>query len=258
MINKSQEFISAMLEMFRLLVDTSMQQPLINHSVRIYFFGVYWLITVLNASFTGNLATFLTKPSRPTVETIQDLKIKKYDTYIEATLHDMIGRKFQVLGNHLHEINFRDCHKYVVKNHQAACIALTSRGYKPAYRYQFHLSKPQLPMYTSFIGSLDSPFIEKISRTSSLFIESGLQAHWDHHASYRFIKNLTATENLETSPRYRPIKMEDILFAFKLLFVGLGLSLGVFMVECCVNYQGRKRVRKKVRRILKMKFVKNW
>ncbi|XP_057340236.1 uncharacterized protein LOC130677489 [Microplitis mediator] len=75
-------FLEASTEVLRMALSSSIDIPLITFPIRVYFFGVLLLILIINATFQGHIALFLTKPERITVDSLVSLHEFGYKIYI--------------------------------------------------------------------------------------------------------------------------------------------------------------------------------
>ncbi|KAK0073987.1 hypothetical protein PV325_008918 [Microctonus aethiopoides] len=229
---EKKKFTSGAFDILRLLLSTTINMPFKTISIRIYFIGIFQLIIILNATFQGNLSAFLTKSERHNIDCIRDLVLYNYNIYAPIVQKKILERYETEFVKGINYVPGLDCGDYIVNDSSAACIEMTHRGVDTAEKNGFHISHSNVAEeYVSYWCRFDWPLIEKINFYSFRFIEAGLYKFWRNHKLLIPIENLRTKEAKEIATKLRPIKLNDLKFAFRLLAIGLGVSSLVFMVE---------------------------
>ncbi|KAK0173050.1 hypothetical protein PV328_006304 [Microctonus aethiopoides] len=206
---------SAAFEILRLILNTSIRKPLKMISIRIYFFGIFVLIIVLTATFQGHLSAFLTKPERFNPDSIEDLDKLSYDIYLRNSSNLGINwLPFQ--EEHLNIIKGTDCYQYVLNDYNAACVGPLSRNLWPSVQYNLHISRKIIwEPYVEYWVRKDFPLLNKINIIRFWLKDYGLLDYWYNISEFTLWKKLIAKEAEATEAKYRPINIQDLLFAFK-------------------------------------------
>ncbi|XP_057340274.1 uncharacterized protein LOC130677518 [Microplitis mediator] len=226
-------FVEASTEVLRMALSASIEIPLITFPIRIYFFGILLLILIINATFQGHIALFLTKPERITVDSLTSLHELGYKLYIPR-----IALKSSIFMKR--KINVEpsiDCTQRVLDDPNVACIGDTNRLLAIADNNDsLHIS----PIIDRFMPVIlirdDWPLRNKGNDILRKHAEFGLHDFWDHKLSIDPLKKLHSKESLLTEARYRPIKFEDVDFAFIIFGICLVPATIVFTFEIYYGY----------------------
>ncbi|KAK0162377.1 hypothetical protein PV327_008721 [Microctonus hyperodae] len=242
---KKEKFTSGAFDILRLLLSTTMNMPFKSISIRIYFIGIFQLIIILNATFQGNLSAFLTKSERHNVDCIDDLVLYNYNIYAPIVQKNILESFETKFVNGINYVPGLDCGDYIINDSSAACIEMTHRAVNSAEKYGYHISYSNvIEEYVSYWCRFDWPLMDKINFYSFRFIEAGLYEFWRNHKLHYQIENLQTKEAKEIATHLRPIRLNDLKFAFQLLAIGLGISNLVFIIEILTWYKFLRFVKK--------------
>lgn len=222
---------SGAFEALRVLLSTGTMNPLMASAIRIYFFGVFWLIIIINATFQGNLASFLTTPERHDIETVKDLATHEYDLYVpvflKSSLPDDIPDKINV-----HFVAVDDYEKYILNNPKGAYVRSMERLLHPALAHGLHISKkPVGHAYATHWSREDWPLLKTFNVYFGRVADSGLVDYSCNKPLEVARDKLKNIEDEDTAPVIRPIKMKDLEFAFQFYGVAITIAIIVFIAE---------------------------
>ncbi|XP_057340203.1 uncharacterized protein LOC130677451 [Microplitis mediator] len=226
-------FVEASTEVLRMALSSSINIPLITFPIRIYFFGVLLLILIINATFQGHISLFLTKPERITVDSLAISHELGYKIYIPRIfLKSSISMRRYISAE-----PSIDCSQRVLNDPNVACIGYFNRLLSVANNNDsLHIS----PVIDSFSGLLlireDWPLKSKGDDILRKHTEFGLYHFWDHQLNIDPLLKLQSKELLLTEARYRPIKFEDVDFAFIIFGICLVPAAIVFIFEIYYGY----------------------
>ncbi|KAK0174858.1 hypothetical protein PV327_010579 [Microctonus hyperodae] len=228
---EKEKYSSALFDILRLIFSSSLLLPFNKLSKRIFFVWIFQLIIILNTSFQGNLSAFLTRPFRYSIDTLQDLVTFNYDIYTPVAYGQLIDT-VEVDALPIQFIPESDCGSYILNNSRAACLEAPSRMLSWTTQTECHISKTNVvELYITLWCRDDWPLLKKFDSDALFMIEAGIY----HYYRYKFLmvplEILNYKEMDETSARHRPISIDDLSFVFRLLAVGLALSIFAFMVE---------------------------
>ncbi|XP_057340256.1 uncharacterized protein LOC130677506 [Microplitis mediator] len=226
-------FVEASTEVLRMALSSSIDIPLITFPIRIYFIGVLLLILIINATFQGHIALFLTKPERITVDSLTSLHELGYKIHIPR-----IALKSSIfMKRYINADLSIDCSQRVLNDPNVACIGYLSRLLAIADNNDsLHIS-PVIDRFTAMLLIRDDwPLKNKGDDILRKHAEFGLYDFWDHQLSIDPLLELHSKELLLTEARYRPIKFEDIDFAFIIFGICLVPATIVFIFEVYYGY----------------------
>ncbi|KAK0077248.1 hypothetical protein PV326_010183 [Microctonus aethiopoides] len=237
LIDKKRGVASAFFEILRLILTNGFLRSINRQSVRIYFFGIFILILILNATFTSKLSAFLTQPERRYITTINDLIEFDYDVYIP----DYVAQKsFDWTKGKVNKLTItsRDnCYHNVVNYDSSACVGPMAPMVPVAIKYRLYLSFAIInDEYLVYWTRHEWPLINRVNFISSKLMEGGFLRYWREQALILPLKKINITEINSTAAKYRPINMEDLIFAFYLLAIGLACSIISFIFEIIWKY----------------------
>ncbi|KAK0175427.1 hypothetical protein PV327_009178 [Microctonus hyperodae] len=236
LIYKKRGIASAFFEILRLILTNGFLRSINRQSVRIYFFGIFILILILNATFTSKLSAFLTQPERRYITTVDDLVEFDYDVYIPDYVAEKSFDWTQGKINKLKILSRDDCYYNVVNYVTSACVGPIAPMVPVAVKYRLYLSFSIInDEYLVYWTRHEWPLINRVDVISSKLMEGGFLAFWRQQALILPLKKLNITETNSTKAKYRPINIEDLIFAFCLLAIGLVCSIMSFIFEILIN-----------------------
>lgn len=228
---EKEKYSSALFDILRLIFSASILLPFNKLSKRIFFVWIFQLIVILNASFQSNLSAFLTRPFRYSIDTLHDLVTFNYDIYTPIAYGQLINT-VEINNLPVKFISESDCGSYIVNNSHAACIEAPSRMLSWTTNTECHISKTNVvELYITLWCRDDWPLLKKFDSDALFMIEAGIYKYYRNKFLMIPLEILYYKEIDETSARHRPISIDDLSFVFRLLAVGLAISIFAFVME---------------------------
>ncbi|CAG5084322.1 Protein of unknown function [Cotesia congregata] len=145
-INNNRNLREALMDMLALFLDMDLIVPLNRISMKIAFFSATLFMLMFNPAFQSQVTSYLTKPARQQIHTLEDLYQNKfhvkYDVEIHKELLTMRLWSNKLDKKYLHKqryFYFRDCEAFL-KRSSAACIISTNELFDK-FPDEFHISK---------------------------------------------------------------------------------------------------------------------
>ncbi|XP_057340252.1 uncharacterized protein LOC130677501 [Microplitis mediator] len=226
-------FVVASTEVLRMALSASTDIPLITFPIRIYFFGVLLLILIINATFQGHIASFLTKPERITVDSLTSLHELGYKIYIPR-----IALKSSIfMKRNINAETSIDCTQRVLDDPNVACIGYLTHLLALANNNDSLHVSPVIDRFMAVVLIRDDwPLKNKGDDILRKHAEFGLHCFWSRQLNVDPLLKLQSKELLLTEARYRPIKFEDVDFAFIIFGICLVPAAIVFIFEIYYGY----------------------
>ncbi|XP_014484857.1 PREDICTED: uncharacterized protein LOC106749684 [Dinoponera quadriceps] len=225
---------SACLEVVRIMVNSSVLRFPQRAPLRIYLITVILLFLITGSTFQSSLSSILTSStSKPDIDSNTALKRAGYPIYAFAGYRDAIPDP--VLRLRVRETDRRDCSGYVIEYPDTVCVADRSRLMRIAFKNELHISKHRITnLYMGYVTRPNFPLAMRIGRVLMSMSQGGLISHWQER-TVAVYKNRWAMKAYEMkTKRYRTMNTSDLLFAFYVLFLGLGVSVVMFLAELSV------------------------
>ena len=226
-----QSVTSAILTIVRLICNAAVPNLPNNVVTRLYLSGLFIFVVTLQGIYQSKLASLLTKQvALPNVATLKDLENYNYVIY---------GHKDFTL--YLKDLNFSGeivsledfkCREYVLKDHRAACIAEWLYSFESAHDVNLHLSSDKLvKMYLVYFIREDWPLEKKVNTVISRIFEADI-----FHRVYinRFdltLNKIEFDEKEKDKQMFKIITLNELVFAFAILGIGLACSTVIFTIE---------------------------
>ena len=225
-----QSLTLAILNIVRLICNSSVPNVQNNIAVRIYLTGLFLFVVTIQAIYQGQLASLLTKPvALPNVETFEDLENFEYTIYGHASLTPYF-EKSNFRGSVVGLQDF-DCEGYVLKDDAAACVADYLLLVNKANKFGLHLSDPLIPMFMMYIIREDWPVEDRFNTIMLRLIEANiLDEIVDKDVGSILWKNKFDKKHKDDQ-RFTVITLKELAFAFAILGIGLAGAIFVFFIE---------------------------
>ncbi|XP_057338838.1 uncharacterized protein LOC130676542 [Microplitis mediator] len=228
---KNSRLSFAIFECLRLLINNSIYTRMDTAKMRIFFFVIFLYFLIMQATFSGHLAVFLTKPEyRKNVETLDDLKDPRYTViYAREGCREYITDPLL-----LNKVIFDNlgCKKNIHTSESIACI-----GFKKSFdvliaKYKLHFSANSLQFsFASLTMRNNWPLNDRVNNFAMRLHESQSYDKWWKLVHELLVAEYIEKKDISTHNYYRPIEFEDVTFAFILLAIGLIFSLVSFVLE---------------------------
>lgn len=214
-------------------------------SYRIFLAFIFVTILIISNTFQGSLITFISMPLHyPNIDTVEDLIVSPLPIVISQNVWDEIyfedpdmidlTKKIQIEtdlskyaeGNLALFVRVPYSHRFLYKNYVSY---LYPESVKP-----FHIMEEYLiAYYITYVLPENSPHMKRVNYLLMLFQEHGLIQKWDSDTLF-FIKSVFLPQNYDqlNQKTTKPFTLEDLDFAFYLLYVGLTFSTFTFICEC--------------------------
>ncbi|XP_057340138.1 uncharacterized protein LOC130677405 [Microplitis mediator] len=231
-------FVEASAEVLKMALSASTDIPLITFPIRIYFFGVLLLILIINATFQGHLAAFLTQPERITVDSLSDLQELEYKIYLQRSAFKLTDGWSKFLRDKTHTADTTiDCMQHALDDPNAGCVAAIPRLLQAADRnLTLHVSPVVARPLVIFLERYDWPLKKVVDIDIRRLLETGVTNFWDRKEFLEPLKKLHLKESFLTEAQYRPIEFKDIDFAFIILGICLLFTIIVSIFEFYYGY----------------------
>ncbi|XP_034933580.1 uncharacterized protein Ir60a [Chelonus insularis] len=258
-LKKNRNFSFASFEVIRLLINTEILIPINTLSLKIFFSVIFLYFMVLHATFSGNLAKFLTIPILQTnVEMVEDL----LDPRISKIYHS--GFNFEsypfgdILKNKSQKIAEYPCFDLVIHNPNVACITLSSFVETFYYNIMPSSTKEMMekiywttselePMFSSILFRVKFPLVEQWNRAILKTMETRIFTRVVDKITQKNLNSLHKWQ-IKNEVNFRKIYFEDLKIPFLLWIGGTVFGLISFFFEIFIfRYQNRKILVKTVK-----------
>lgn len=222
----------AIFECLRLMVNTSIKTHMHKPAIRVFFSVVFLYFLIIQATFSGHLATFLTKPVyRKNVEDLADLLDPRYSKiYARNAMKEYITDRLL-----LEKMVFSDenCQNFIGNSTSNACIEIDLNMVNAIHSYDLHVAKnPLLNRHAGFLYRCGWSLSSQINNKIMSLVQSGILYKWYKIFLHPINKNLQMrNEELTMVNHYRPLVYDDLKFVFILLSIGLFCAFVCFVVE---------------------------
>ncbi|CAD6233383.1 GSCOCG00007166001-RA-CDS [Cotesia congregata] len=216
-------------ECLRLLIGSSIYTRMDSDNTRIVFSVIFLYFLIIQATFFGHLAAFLTKPAyRKNVETLKDLK----DPYYTAIYSHVGGQSYITDPVLLNKTKFGDfeCGDYI-NDTSIACIDAKSNLKYLVAEYNLHTPRNFIKFsYASLTMRHNWALRHRVNNLIMRLAQSGITEFWEKKFEQPLHEKLKRKHDIEEN-FHRPISVADVMFAFILLSVGLFSAFLSFVVE---------------------------
>lgn len=222
---------SAWLEVTRIATSVSVLHLPRGIPLKIYLITVILMFLITNSLFQGSLSALLTSStSRPQIDSAEALKEAGYPIYTFAGYTNAIFDS--VLRSRVRKIGKWDCSEYVIEYPDTACVADRNRVTRIAFEKDLHVSKHRITnLYMGYVMRPNFPLVKRIGRRLMSMSQAGLPNFWREKTVAVYRNKWIVKEQAMRTRQYRELNMGDVLFAFYILFVGLGLAIVTFVTE---------------------------
>lgn len=231
---------SAILEVLRVSLSTSMLRLPIRLSGRFFFTTLFVMVLVTTSGFQGQLVSLLTKPtSYRDIDGIDDLLASGYPAYGYPPFKAFFdGTK--VSDQFRDTDRLRLCLDAVDQGHPVVCVSeymhlksitMSTLG--------CHMSKePVAPFYTAYLTRIDWPLFDRFNLIVQRLFNSGITGYWRNFYLDDIERKNWAKMRSVLTPNLKVLSLANLTVVFRMLMVGWTLSFSVFVVEIissCVN-----------------------
>lgn len=230
-------------ECLRLLINNSINTRMETFKMRIFFSVIFFYFLVIQATFSGHLAAFLTKPEyRKNVETLEDLRDPRY-----TKIYADIGTKYYITDELLLKktiFGTFDCDVNIMNDTSVACVDTFVALKHLIIQYNLHhTNKKVLSGFYALIMRKNWPLGPRINAIIMRLAHSGVLDRQLKRRSKILDKVLRdKQEKFIQNNYYRPVNFDDVTFSFVLLAVGLVHSFSSFIVEMAIKvYKDHKK-----------------
>ena len=230
-----QSVTSAILNIVGLISNTAVANLPNNVARRIYLSGLFIFTVTLQGIYQGRLASLLTKQvNLQNVDTLEDLENLKYTIYARKDF-----------TSYLKILNFRGrivslegfcCKKYVLEDVGAACFDERSILFHIAKEDNLHVSRDYLvKMSIVYFIREDWPVEDKLNTLISRLSEADIFYRVLFDRVDSTIKKIKYNEKEKNKNKFKVITLEELVFAFAILGIGLACSSVIFIVEIFIQ-----------------------
>lgn len=234
MSNKSKKYSFACFEVLRLLVNASLYSRMNTLPLRIFYSMIFLYFLIVQATFAGNISSFLTKPlERRNVESLKDLTDTKYQTVYASWeayyfFDDPIFNEDKVK---LYPDN--DCLDEVLKDASVACVmnevllkihAMNNKS--------FHMMKQPIgDAWYSIPVRDDWPLKDRVDYLLMRLEQYGLKLIQYNTGMKDLDRILEIAKAREENDDDIPLSLSMLEFAFNILGFGLVCATLCFTIE---------------------------
>ena len=222
---------SAILNVVRLICNTSLMQLLDDLPSRIYLACLFILVVTIQAIYAGKLASLLTKQQAlPNINTMDDLRQSTHIVHAYKAFTDYFREP--AFDGRLIEDDDGDCGTRPVNETTLVCIHETTILIECGLILSLHVSSEILvSLHIINVIRSDWPLQERIDLTLSRMNDAGLvkflymKNHKDLFRAYEIYKKGDEDQT------FKVMTMKDLSFAFVILGIGLAFACIAFVVE---------------------------
>ncbi|XP_034933669.1 uncharacterized protein [Chelonus insularis] len=223
----------ALFEIIRLLISQNLHTRMKTLPLRLFFITVLIYFLIIQATFHGHLAKFLTHPDlRKHVETLTDLNKFGYTSdRIDFPINISIRRIDSPRRAQI-------CLRKILLNNSLACVLdhATLLYYSRKNEKLYVSEKPSEDEYYGYIVRRHAPLLKRINLFFMSLEDFGFRYLWSKFDSKHYgILNSPITK-VRSSEDFHPITLEHMMFSFWILAIGLmsatiSFCIEVFMTE---------------------------
>lgn len=233
----------AVFEILRLLVNTAMKTPMKKSAKRIFFSMIFLYFLIIQATFQGRLAGFLTKNERRRpVETIEELEDPQYEK-IWYDYFDFNVKSEDIMKKLFTGYNTNSCYDVIKNNTSVACIDNLLSQFSTLFKLNLSVSKnPILVTYNFLLYRKNFALASRIDRLLSRLLKAGLLQKWKEQALAKDLYLLNV-RTMKSITEYRPIDINDLNWIFIFLITGYTCAIICFIGEIFMKRKTKKSYR---------------
>lgn len=222
---------SSCLEVTRIMINSSVLLFPRATPLRIYMITVIFLFLITGTTFQGSLSSLLTSStSKPNIDDSEALKRTGYPIYAFTNYRNAI--QDTVLRSRVRPIDNQDCSGYVIEFPNVVCVADRARLMRIAFENNLHMSRNKITkLHMGYVTRPNFPLVKRIGMMLMSMSQGGLIQHWYHETVAVYETKWEIKMHEMKIKKYRTMKASDFLFAFYVLFFGLGISIATLLAE---------------------------
>ena len=226
-----QDLVPAILNIVRLISNTSLIRIPKKTAPRIYLAGIFIFAINIQAIYLGKLLTSLEKNvQKPNLDTIEELGERNYKIYVAQNLIHFFDDPIYEGRRFLSESD--NCTGYVLKDRWATCVRNKDILMYEADKFMLHLSRRILiPFYMAHVIRRDWPLEKRISLTLRRLKETGLMGFVYEENRKDLPGRIRRRENVTRDQGFKVLTLKQLDFAFGILGVGVELATLSFFIE---------------------------
>ncbi|CAG5074270.1 Protein of unknown function [Cotesia congregata] len=219
----------------RLIINVAITSKMDSTKSRIFFSMIFLYFLVIQATFSGHLAAFLTKPEyRKNVESLEDLKDPRYQViYAHESSKGYITDESLLSKTIFGEY---DCNINTIINPRAACITNHKMVNYLIAQYDLHQAKnPLVTKFGYLLLRKNWRLKDRVNFLIARIVDTGLNFKKSNFSGWKIKRYFKQLEERLGPNYYRPVELQDLLFIFVLLSVGLLVAILAFLGELGVQ-----------------------
>ena len=234
-----QPLIKALLNMIRLVCNTSLLKLPTYEAPRIYLAFVFFFVVTLTGIYQGKLASLLTHSiRRPLINSHGKLADSDYTIYSNLNIENLID--VRALNGRFVRINTSDCVSHILKDSSAVCVHERSHLLALQKKKDFYVSTKNLAeLSLVYVVREDWPLQDRVDQIILRLSEANL-------INYQFQKERNALspvlkfyEKWNEKRKFKVLRLKNLKFAFEFLAIGLGFATVTFIVEVLLKLRNR-------------------
>ena len=225
-----QSVMTATLTIVRLICNAAVPNIPNNVAARIFLSALFMFLVTMQAIYQGQLASLLTKSEPlPNVETVKDLENFEYTVYGYKG-YSVYLKKMNFSGSYV-PLEAFDCTEYVLRDDTAVCVRDGTKLVNIANKYDLHLSDTLVPGLFVYFVREDWPVEERWNAITSRLFQGNIIEHiFMEDSKLRWWKEKLAKKDKQNQS-FTVIALEELVFAFAILGIGLAIATVVFIIE---------------------------
>ncbi|XP_044592482.1 uncharacterized protein LOC123270472 [Cotesia glomerata] len=219
----------------RLIINIGITSKMESTKSRIFFSMIFLYFLVIQATFSGHLAAFLTKPEyRKNVESLDDLKDSRYQVIYahkssEGYITDESLLSKTIFGKY-------HCNTDTIVNPRVACVVSYRTIRYLIAEFDLHQAKnPLVSSFNFFLIRKNWRLKDRVNFLIARIVDSGLNFQKSNFSGSKIKRYFRQLKERLGPNYYRPVEFQDLFFIFVLLSVGLLVAILAFFGELAVQ-----------------------
>ena len=223
------------MDVFRLYLSASISRIPEGFVRRLVFFNTLWFVLVVTASLQGKLAALLTSSDlSQQVETAQDAEKLGYNIYglrfMEVLMPEKMQTIYRTVGLHGDYNDY--CFAALSASNDSACIAGPTQLFFINNQTNLYKSKSSIGnFYQCYITRGNWPLFTRFQILMQRIIETRSSDYWKQDEVWL---RQVYSQPISAGNSFKAITLEELKFAFIILFVGLLFTIIGFVGEIIV------------------------
>ncbi|KAG7198409.1 hypothetical protein KM043_005797 [Ampulex compressa] len=237
-LTKRDGFVSAGLNVVRIIVCVSVLNIPRANSIRIFLSTVFMLFLIVNTMFQSHWVSLLTLPvSYPNVNSFEALKKFGFSVYGPELLVQRLIEKG--LGSHFHGVDYKECKERVKNSPKAACMGECLHLFHRIRHERIYHSRKLIKLVETFVTRENWPLFGRVNRVIQRLVEAGLVPML-RRQNVREIFRERRLQRLLKNEGFRVLTMEQLTFSFYILGIGYFFASIAFVVEYMTGRRERR------------------